>query len=177
MLASVVKFHNADVSDRALDLAERLVDLTLSTADRHPILQFSAGALKFLCDEFFVWKDSLILRGENLVGEIVECVVGFCCSLLGTQNESDWRVLAGLHPVLAGVIQIEVHLPSVRITELPYLDVNDDQPVQTTVEENEVDTKPVVVDAKPALAAEESKIIAQLQKKVGETVDERLFEI
>jgi hypothetical protein len=65
MLASIVKFHNVDVSHRALDLAERLVDLRLSTADRHPFLHFSAGTLKFLGDEFFVWKDSLILRGEH----------------------------------------------------------------------------------------------------------------
>jgi hypothetical protein len=47
--------------------------------DRTAFLQLSAGALKFLRDEFFVWKDRLILHGEHLVGEIVECVVGFCC--------------------------------------------------------------------------------------------------
>ena len=62
MLASIVKFHNVDVSHRALDLAERLVDIPLNTGDRHSLLQFSAGALKFLGDEFFVWKDSLVVN-------------------------------------------------------------------------------------------------------------------
>ena len=56
---------------------------------RRSFPQFSAGAFKFLGDEFFVWKDSLILGGEHLVGEIVECVVGLCCSLFGAKNESD----------------------------------------------------------------------------------------
>jgi hypothetical protein len=93
--------------------------------DRRAFLQLSAGAFKLFGDKIFVWKDSLILRSENLVGEIVECVVSLCCSLFGAQNESDWRVLAGLHPVLAGVVQIEVHLPSVRVTEFSDLEIRD----------------------------------------------------
>jgi hypothetical protein len=64
---------------------------SLSSGDRCPFFQFVAGAFKFVGDELFVWKDSLILRGEHLVGGMVECVVGFCGSLLGAQNESDWR--------------------------------------------------------------------------------------
>ena len=65
---------------------------------------FLAGAFEFLGDELFVGKDSLILRGEHLVGQIVECIVGFCRSLFGAQNESDWWVLARFHPMLAGVV-------------------------------------------------------------------------
>ena len=41
-----------------------------------PFFQFLTGAFKFVGEELFVWKDSLILGGEHLVGEIVECVVG-----------------------------------------------------------------------------------------------------
>src|SRR5260370_4989784 len=80
--------------------------------------QFPAGAIQFLGNELFVGKDGLILGGKDLVGEIVECVVGLGSSLFGAQNESDWRVLAGLHPVLAGVVQVHVHLPSVRVAKL-----------------------------------------------------------
>ena len=40
------------------------------------VLQLPAGAVEFLSDELFVGKDGLILGGEHLVGEIVECVVG-----------------------------------------------------------------------------------------------------
>ena len=54
-----------------------------STADRRPFLQLPAGSFKFFGDEFFVRKDSLILGGEHLVGEIVECVVCLCRSLFG----------------------------------------------------------------------------------------------
>jgi hypothetical protein len=40
-------------------------------------------------------------------------------SLVSAQNESDWRVLTGLHPVFARVVQVEVHLPSVCVLNLP----------------------------------------------------------
>lgn len=43
--------------------------------DNRPFLQLPPGAPKFLGDGLFVWKDSLILSGEHLVGEIVEYVV------------------------------------------------------------------------------------------------------
>jgi len=39
------------------------------------------------------------------------------------------------------------------------------------VEENEVDAKPIVVDAKPALPTDEGKIITQFQQKVGEVFE------
>ena len=142
-----------------------------------PFFYFLARPFEFLGNELFVWKDGLILSGKHFVGEIVEGVVSLCRSLFSAQYESDWRVLTGLHPVFARVVQVEVHLPRVRVTEFSDLQIPDQKGAQTTVKEDEVDTKPGVVDAKPALAAEESKIIAQLQKKVGEAVDERLFEI
>jgi len=97
------------------------------SADGCSFVQFPAGAFEFRGDEFFVWKYSLILCGDHFVGEIVECVVGLCCSFFGAQNESDWRVLAGLHPVLACVVQIEVHLPSVRVAEFTHLEIHDQE--------------------------------------------------
>ena len=115
--------------------------------------------------------------GQHLVGKIVERVVSFRGSLLGTQNQPDRRVLSRLHPMLAGVVQIEVHLPCVRVTELTNLEVDDEQAAQATVKEDEVDTKPGVVDAKPTLATEERKIVAQLQEEICEMLDERLFQI
>ncbi len=130
-----------------------------------------------LGDEFFIWKDSLILGGEHLVGEIVECVVSLCRSLFGAHDESDWRVLAGFHPVLAGIVQIEVHLPSVRVTEFTNLQVCDYKSSQTAMEEHEINTKPGVVDTKPALAADEGKIIAQLQEEVHEVLDKRFLQV
>jgi hypothetical protein len=37
--------------------------------DRRAFLQLPAGAFNLFGDKIFVWKDSLILRGEDLVGE------------------------------------------------------------------------------------------------------------
>ena len=90
-----------------------------------PVLQFSAGAFQFLGDELFIGKDGLILGGEHFVGEIVECVMGLGGSFFGAENEADGRVFAGFHPVLAGVVEVEVHLASVGVAELANLQVHD----------------------------------------------------
>jgi hypothetical protein len=44
------------------------------------------------------------------------------------------------------------------------------------VKEDEVDTKPGIVDTKPSLAAKEGKIVAQLQEEIREVLDERFFQ-
>ena len=86
-------------------------EMLLVSADRQaPLLQFPAGAFQFLSDELFVRQDGLVLRSKNLVGEIVEGVVGLGSSLFGAQDQSNWRVLAGLHPVLSGVVEVHMHL-------------------------------------------------------------------
>jgi transposase len=64
--------------------------------------------------------------------------------------------------------QLEVHLPCIRVIELTHLEVDNYKRSQTAMKENEVYTKPGVIDTKPALAAQEGEIVAQLQKKVGE---------
>jgi len=62
---------------------------------RPAFLQLSAGAFKLLAIRFSSWKDSLILGGKDLAGEIVECVVEPLLLLFGAQNESDWRFSPG----------------------------------------------------------------------------------
>jgi hypothetical protein len=57
-------------------------------------LQFPAGALKLLGDEFLFRKDSLTLSGEHLGGEIVECVVG----LRRSANFRLWLLLSRTDP-------------------------------------------------------------------------------
>src|SRR5580658_3000878 len=124
-----------------MDIPSGFSIVEVAEVGRHAFLELSAGALKFVGNELFVWKDSLVLSGEHFVGEIIECIVGLCGSLLGAQNKSDRRILSGLHPVLAGIIQIEVHLPSIRVTELTDLQIRDQKGAQTTVKEDKVDTK------------------------------------
>jgi hypothetical protein len=79
--------------------------------------------------------------------------------------------------VFAGVVEIEVHLPGIGIAELAHLEVNDDQASQAAVKQEEIDAKPGVVDTEPLLPTEKSEVVAQLQQKIGEIVDECLFKI
>ena len=79
--------------------------------------------------------------------------------------------------MLAGVIEIEVHLSGIRITESIRLEVYDEQTTETPVEEKKIDTKPRIVEAKSLLASEKSEVVTQLQQEVREMADERLFEI
>lgn len=135
------------------------------------------GAFQFLGKEFFVGQDSLVFGGENLVGQVVQSVVSLCRALFRAENEADRRVFAGLGPIVAGVIQVEVHLAGVGVAEFSDLQVGQKQAAQTAVEENKIDAKPVVVEAEPPLTADESEIVAQLQQEVGEMPDECLFQI
>jgi hypothetical protein len=79
--------------------------------------------------------------------------------------------------MLAGVIEVEVHLASVRIAELPNFEVRNKQAPQAAMKENEVNTEPIVVDAESTLAAKEGEIITQLQQEVSEVLNERRFQV
>ena len=97
--------------------------------------------------------------------------------LLGAEDEADRRVLVGVRPVLAGVVEVEVHLPGVGVRELAELEVDDDEAAQPAVEEEQVDAIPLVADAEPPLAADEGEVAAQLEQEALELPDERLLQI
>jgi H+-transporting ATPase len=44
--------------------------------------------------------------------------VGLRCALFRTENETYWRILSLLHPVLAGIVQVEVHLTRVSVADM-----------------------------------------------------------
>ncbi len=50
-------------------------------------------------------------------------------------------------PVLFGIVQVHIHLPGIRITEFAYLQVNEQQAAQATMEEQQIDAEPAVVYA------------------------------
>jgi hypothetical protein len=77
--------------------------------------------------------------------------------------------------MFAGVVEIKVHLPGIGIAELAHLEVDDDQTPQASVKEEEIDTKPSVIETKPLLSAKKSEVITQLQQKISEIVNERRF--
>ena len=45
------------------------------------------------------------------------------------------------------------------------------------MEEDEINTKPVVVETKPPLAADEGEVVTQLQQKIGEVADKCLLQV
>jgi len=132
---------------------------------------------QFFRNNSFVWQDGLVLGGENLVGQVIEGVMRLCCALLGAKDQTDGRVFARLGPVLAGIVEVEVHLAGIGVAELANLQVGQEQATQAAMEEDEIDAKPVVVEAKPPLTANEGEIVAQLQQEIGEVLDERCLQV
>ena len=53
--------------------------------------------------------------------------MGLGSSFLRAENQADWRILALLHPMLKGVIEIKVHLSGIGIAELTHLQIDPDQ--------------------------------------------------
>jgi len=79
--------------------------------------------------------------------------------------------------MLARVVQIEMHLPSVRVAEATDLEIDDDQTSQTSMKEHQIDPKPRVVDSQAALPTNESKVVAELQQEIRQMLDQRLLKI
>ncbi len=48
-------------------------------------------------------------------------------SLFRAEDKAHWRILARLHPVLLRVVQKEVHLTSISVSEPAYLQIDDDE--------------------------------------------------
>ena len=124
-----------------------------------------------------VWQHGLVLRREYLVRQAFQRVVCFGRTFFGAQDQADRRILAGLHPVLARVVQIEVHLSGVGVAELADLEVDDDEALQTPMEEQQVDAEPRVVDSQSALATDEGEVVAEFQQEVGQVLDQRLLQV
>ena len=68
----------------------------------------------------------MILGSKYFVRQVIESIVGFRGSLFCAENESDRRIFSRFHPMLAGVIEIKVHLPGISVAELAHLEVDDD---------------------------------------------------
>ena len=79
-------------------------------------------------------------------------------------------------PVLAGVVQIQVHLARVRVCEFTEFQIHNNESPKPAVEENQINTIPFGSDAQPILSSDEREIIAQFQKKLLDALYERLFE-
>ena len=64
--------------------------------------------------------------------------------------------------MLAHVIQIKVHLPSVGVSELSKFQVNDDEAAEFAMEEQQIDSIPFVAHSQPALTRDEREVATEL---------------
>lgn len=100
-----------------------------------------------------------------------------CLIFVGAEDQADRRILFGVRPVLARVIEIEVHLSGVGVRELAELQVDYDQATKTSMKEEQIDAVPFITDAQPTLAADECEVAAQFHQEVLQLVDKRLFQV
>jgi len=140
-------------------------------------LQLPPRLGEFGGEEFFVGECEFVFGGEDFGGEAFERV--FCDGgvFLRAEEEADRRVLIGIGPVLARVVQIHVHLPGVGVGEFAHLEVDDDEAAQAAVEEEQVHAIPLVADPQPALAGDEAEFVAEFAKELLQMLDERFLEI
>lgn len=86
--------------------------------------KLQSGAFQFLYNHRFLRKHRRIFCSEHFVGQVVEGISSFGCALSRAEDETHRRIFSFLQPVLAGIIQIKVHLSGVGIDEFIYTDAN-----------------------------------------------------
>ena len=79
--------------------------------------------------------------------------------------------------MLPRIVEIEVHLSRVGMSESADLQVDDHKTSQKSVKEQEIDSIPFVTNSQAPLPAHETEISAQFQEEVLQTADQRLFQI
>ncbi len=97
-------------------------------------------------------------------------------ALFSTENQSYRGILSCLHPMLSGVVQVEVHLPCIGVAESTDLEINHDQATKTAMKEKQVDPEPRFVDSKSLLSSDESEVIPEFKQEVGQMFDQGFFE-
>jgi hypothetical protein len=70
-----------------------------------------------------------------------------------------------------------VHLSDVGVIQFGKLEVDDDQTAKTPVEKQQIDAEPALADAQSTLAPNESEVATELQQKILQPVDQRIFEL
>jgi hypothetical protein len=112
------------------------------------LLQERFSSLSDLLGEFLLAGQSeLGLAGQYLVMQISERVVSDGFVLLRAKDQSQGWVLIGQRPVLAGVVQIEIHPSGIGMREFSDLQIDNDQTAQASMKEQQVDAIPLVADA------------------------------
>src|SRR4051812_33110043 len=118
-----------------------------------------------------------VLGGHHLVRQPVQRVPGHGGVLLRTQDQPGRRVLPVVRSMRLRVIQVQVHLPRVRVGEFPGLQVNHDQAPQPPAEELQVHPVPRIPHPQAALPPDERDIPAQLDQERLQVPDQRPFQL
>ena len=129
-----------------------------------PGLQLFARLLQFGSEEFLIRQGGEVFTYEQLVEQRVRGVTHERFAFAGAQDDAHGRIFAGLHPVFAGVIQIQVHLPDIGMAEPAQLQIENNQAAQAAMEEEQVHAIPFVVNTQPALATDKGEVIAEFER-------------
>jgi hypothetical protein len=70
-----------------------------------------------------------------------------------------------------------VHLASIGIAEFADLQIDNHETPEATVEEHEIHAEPTVVDPQTTLPAEKREVVAELQQKIRQVLNQRFFKI
>ena len=94
-------------------------------------------------------------------------------ALAGAKDDSYRGIFTGLRPVFTGVVQINSHLPGVGVGEAAELEIENDETAKSAVEEQQVDTEPLVVNSQAALSPDESEVVAEFKEERFKLADKR----
>lgn len=94
-----------------------------------------------------------------------------------TEDDADGRVFAFVGPVFAGVAEVEVHLPGVRVIQRAELEVDDDETAQAAMEEDEIHAIPSATHTQAALASDKGEVAAEFEQEGFKMSNEGVFEI
>lgn len=79
--------------------------------------------------------------------------------------------------MLFGIVAVHVHLANVGMGQAAQLQVDDDQAAELTMEEQQIDPIPGLVDAHPALPSDEGEAFTQFQQEVLQPLDQGCLQI
>jgi hypothetical protein len=77
--------------------------------------------------------------------------------------------------MLAGVVEIEIHLAGIGMGEFPKLQFHNNQRPKSTVKEEQVYSIPFRADPKAFLSRHEGEIVLELQQELFELANSRIL--
>ena len=86
-----------------------------------------------------IWQIQLISAYEDLVGDILQCIMHNQFILVSTKNDADRLSIPLRIHLLTVVIQIEVHLSDILMLNFPTFQVNQNKALQDPMVEYQID--------------------------------------